>query len=155
MGSMEPTIKAGSRVLVDTSYYTRNPVKRFDIVVVKNLDGGPGWLVRRVIGLGGETIWIQSGKVFVNGKEIKEDFSFIPSINDFGPITIPQEQFFLLGDNRPDSIDSTSWKQPTVDKDAITGKVTKIVGKWSLIKPMEKDYQIKSETPRGKPRGIF
>ena len=127
--SMEPTIKAGSHVLVDTAYYTQNPVERFDLVVVKNPDGGAREFVRRVIGLGGETIQIQAGKILVNGKELKENFNFIPSQKDFGPITIPQDQFFLLGDNRPGSFDSASWKQPTVGKNAVVGKVTKVVGK--------------------------
>ena len=127
--SMDPTIKAGSHVLVDTAYYTQNPVERFDVVVMKNPDGGAKKFVRRVIGLGGETIQIQSGKVLVNGKEMKEDFKFIPSRKNFGPITIPQDQFFLLGDNRPNSFDSASWKQPTVGNNAIIGKVTKVVGK--------------------------
>lgn len=125
---MEPTIKAGSHVLVDTVYYTQNPIERFDMVVVKNPDGGAEEFVRRIIGLGGETIQIQSGKVLVNGKEMKKDFNFIPSKKDCGPIAIPQDQFFLLGDNRPDSFDSASWKQPTVGKNAIVGKVTKVVG---------------------------
>ena len=127
--SMEPTIKAGSHVLVDTAYYSQYPVERFDMVVVKNPDGGIEEFVRRVIGRGGETIQIQSGKVLVNGKELKEDFGTIPSQKDFGPLTISEGQFFLLGDNRPGSSDSASWKQPTVGNNAIVGKVTKIVAK--------------------------
>jgi len=96
---------------------------------VKNPDGGIEEFVRRVIGRGGETIQIQSGKVLVNGKELKEDFGTIPSQKDFGPLTISEGQFFLLGDNRPGSSDSASWKQPTVGNNAIVGKVTKIVAK--------------------------
>ena len=127
--SMEPTIKPGSLVFVDTACYKQNPVQRFDMVVVRDPDESANKYVKRVVGLGGEIIQIQSGKVFVDGKELKESFSFIPSKKDFGPLTIPPGQFFLLGDNRPVSFDSTSWRQATVGKDAILGKVGKIVEK--------------------------
>ena len=125
---MEPTVIAGSRVLVNTSYYRKNPVRRFDLVVVKEPDEWTKDSIRRVVGLGGETLQIQSGKVLVNGKELKETFSFISSSKNFGPITIPEGRFFVMGDNRPAAYDSTGWREPTIGKDDMAGKVIKIVG---------------------------
>ena len=120
---MEPTIKAGSHVLVNTAYYKKNPVQRFDLVVVKDRDEGTKKYIKRVVGLGSETIQIQAGKILVNGKELKEPFTSIPPTKEFGPLAIPTGQYFLLGDNRPNSLDSRNWKPPTVGQDAIVGKV--------------------------------
>ena len=82
--------------------------------------------IKRVIGLGNETVQIQGGKVIVNGQELKEPFNSMPSTNEFGPLVIPAGQYFLLGDNRPNSFDSRDWKQPTVGQHAIVGKVPDI-----------------------------
>ena len=82
--------------------------------------------VKRVIGLGNETVQIQGGKVIVNGQALKEPFNSMPPTNAFGPLTVPAGQYFLLGDNRPDSFDSRDWQQPTVGQDAIVGKVADV-----------------------------
>lgn len=119
--SMEPTIKHGSRVVADTKYYTHNQIQRFDIVIVKAADGK--YHVKRVIGLGGETVRLQGGKVVVNGQEIKESFASTPTTNEFGPLAVPARQYFLLGDNRPNSFDSRHWTPPTVGSDMILGKL--------------------------------
>lgn len=120
--SMEPTIKCGSHVVADTAYYTHNPIQRFDVVVVKAPDGKHKY-VKRVIGLGNETVQIQGGKVIVNGQELKEPFTSTPPTKEFGPLAVPAGQYFLLGDNRLNSFDSKDWKQSTVGQDAIVGKV--------------------------------
>jgi signal peptidase I len=123
--SMEPAIKRGSHVMVDTAYYTRNPVQRFDMIAVYMPDGKQ--YIRRVIGLGGETIQIQGGKIIVNGQVLKEPFLAIAPTNDFGPAPVPDKQYFLLGDNRPGSFDSRYWRQSTVGQEMIAGKVVEIV----------------------------
>lgn len=123
--SMEPTIKHGSHVVADVAYYTHNPVQRFDIVVVKATDGKQKY-IKRVIGLGNETVQIQGGKVIVNGQTLKEPFKSMPSTNAFGPLTVPAGQYFLLGDNRSNSFDSRNWNPPTVGQDAIVGKVADV-----------------------------
>ena len=123
--SMEPTFKRGSHVVADTTYYTHNPIQRFDVVVVKAPDGKHKY-VKRVIGLGNETVQIQGGKVIVNSRELKESFTSTSPTKEFGPLALPAGQYFLLGDNRPNSLDSRNWKPPTVGQDAIVGKVIKI-----------------------------
>jgi signal peptidase I len=66
-------------------------------------------LIKRIIGLPGDTIQIQSGKVFVNGKSIAEPYLQERPDYNYGPVTIPQNQYFVLGDNRNHSYDSHLW----------------------------------------------
>jgi len=117
--AMEPTIKPGDTVWVDHGYYTSHPVERFDMVLYKKI-------VKRVIGLGGEKVEIREGRVFINDQELRQTFEWIPLKESFGPITIPREEYFLLGDNRANSFDSRYWNPPTLKSPGITGKVVEI-----------------------------
>jgi signal peptidase I len=121
--SMEPTIKMGSAVRIDETYYSKNSIQRFDIVVVKDPDGRESRYVKRIIGLGGERFQIKNGKILVNGEPLKEPFVSIPPEDDFEPISVPNGEYFLLGDNRANSYDSRYWKKKTVSKDGIYAKV--------------------------------
>ena len=127
--SMEPTIKSGSHVLVDTTFYDKNPVRRFDIVAVKDPDGKDKQYVKRIIGLGGERVAIERDKILIDDIELRETFNTIPPDKDFGPVVVPQNEYFVLGDNRPNSYDSRYWKRATLRKDGIIGKVTLSVNK--------------------------
>jgi signal peptidase I len=121
--SMEPTIKMGSAVRIDETYYSKNAIQRFDIVVVTDSDGKESKYIKRIIGLGGERFQIKNGKILVNGEPLKEPFVSIPSEDDFEPISVPNGEYFLLGDNRANSYDSRYWKKRTVSKDGIYAKV--------------------------------
>jgi signal peptidase I len=135
--SMQPTVNPGDSVFADLFYYKRSPVQRGDIVVVKDPDGkmtADGkrevMYVKRVIGLGGDKIQIMSGKVYVNERALNgfDTGKYVSSfpVHDFGPVVIPQDQYFLVGDNLTDSIDSRQWKHSTVNVNGIYGKVTMI-----------------------------
>ncbi|MDQ3918478.1 MAG: signal peptidase I [Acidobacteriota bacterium] len=135
--NMLPTIKPGDRAAVDENYYSTNPVRRFDMVTFKlppedlvntqdvNKDTQ---FLKRVIGLGGETVEIKGGRVYVNGQALEEPFATIPpeAREKFGPVNIPEGEFFLMGDNRANSWDSRYWPKPTLKRQYIVGKVVRI-----------------------------
>jgi signal peptidase I len=111
-GSMEPTLNIGDRILVDKLSYHLHAVHRGDIIVFarppgETLEPGVNDLVKRVIGLPGETISAQNGQVYINGKPLKEPW--LPKgvvTDDFGPVHVPQGDYFVMGDNRGFSSDS-------------------------------------------------
>jgi signal peptidase I len=122
-GSMEPTLMVNDRVLVNKLSYDFHSVHRGDIVVFKKPadDTTPGItdLVKRVIGLPGETISAQNGHVYINGQQLKEPWlpngvatgqfpSSIPGClpAPAGACLIPSGDYFMMGDNRGDSADS-------------------------------------------------
>ena len=123
-GSMEPTLEPHDRILVNKLSYQLHPVHRGDIVVFKKPadDTTPGItdLVKRVIGLPGETISARGGQVYIDGRNLSE--SWLPKVDQQvttfpssipgclpsppGSCRIPSGEYFMLGDNRTDSSDS-------------------------------------------------
>ena len=122
--SMEKTIMTGDRVFGSRLSYLRKDPERFDIVVFKFPDDESQLFIKRVIGLPGEKVEIRDGKVYINDAEVPLDDSFIPepSIGNWGPGTVPEGHYFMLGDNRNYSKDSRFWQNTYVAKDKILGK---------------------------------
>jgi signal peptidase I len=138
-GSMEPTLQIGDRILVDKLSYHLHGVDRGNIVVFRrpadeNCGGAPvADLVKRVIGLPGETISLSKGYVDINGKRLNETWlptsvqgtTFPgptgPSYNLAKPYVIPANHYFVMGDNREDSCDSRYWGP--IPRSLIVGKV--------------------------------
>ena len=128
--SMTPTLQVGDRILVNKLAYRLHGVGRGDIVVFKRPPaedcGTPvADLVKRVIGLPGETILDKNDTVYINGKVLLEPW--LPK-NDtdtftgpFGPVKIGPNSYFVMGDNRTNSCDSRYWG--TVKRSLIVGKV--------------------------------
>lgn len=77
-----------------------------------------------MIGLPGETVEIKDGKVYINGSDTPLDDSFVPEvpIGSYGPYTVPEDSYFMLGDNRNRSRDSRFWDNTFVTFDEIVGK---------------------------------
>lgn len=136
--NMLPTIKVGDHAAVDVGYYEQHPVERFDMVVFtlppENMPDVEGVTkdtvyLKRVVGLGGETIEIKDGRVYVDGRALEEPFETVPlePQDKFGPARIPKGEYFLLGDNRPNSADSRYWPKHTLAKKNLLGKVVEIL----------------------------
>ena len=118
--------------------YSGHPIERFDIVVyevpdeAKRLTNSSGdiRMIKRIIGLPGEKVEIRSNQVFINDELLTEPFEKIVDESDrkkdFGPIRVPENEYFLLGDNRPNSEDSRWYPHPTIRKENIFSKVTNI-----------------------------
>ena len=122
--SMEKTIMTGDRIFGFRLAYGLN-LERFDIVIFKYPDDESKLFIKRVIGLPGEKVQIKDGKVYINDSEIPLDDSFVPEKprGSFGPYEVPENSYFVLGDNRNHSKDSRCWKSTSfVTFDEIVGK---------------------------------
>lgn len=110
--SMEPTLDIQDRIVVNKVVYHFRQPERQEIVVFRQVapEGTEKRdLIKRVMGLPGETFQIKDGVVYVNGKAIEENHPMNRDFADFGPIKIPKNSYFVLGDNRPASADSRFW----------------------------------------------
>lgn len=123
--SMLPTLHKDDRVLVNKLSYRLHDVHRGDVIVFKAPPGASTSevkdLIKRVVGLPGETIEGRGGTIFINGKPLAEPY--LPDgvqSREFPPEEVPSDSYWVLGDNRQDSKDSTFFK--AIDEDAIIGR---------------------------------
>ena len=123
-GSMENTIMTGDRVIGNRFAYSFSDPQRFDIIIFRYPDDESQLFIKRIIGLPGETVEIQDGKIYLNGSdEPLEDVQTNETmVGSFGPYTVPENSYFVMGDNRNDSKDSRYWTNTFVTKDEILGK---------------------------------
>ena len=125
-GSMMDNIMPNDRIVAFRLSYIRSKPKRYDIVVFRFPDDRTQLYVKRVIGLPGETVTIKAGKVYINNNPEPLDDTFVrtkPYEEDFGPITVSEDSYFMLGDNRNSSADSRVWNNKFVVSSDILGKV--------------------------------
>lgn len=123
-GSMENTIMPGDRVFGNRlAYITKDP-ERFDIIIFRYPDDETQLFIKRVIGLPGETVEIRDGLIYINGSDVPlEDVNIKePMTGSFGPYEVPEDSYFVMGDNRNNSLDSRYWKNTFVTKDEILGE---------------------------------
>ncbi len=117
--SMSPTLETGDLLLVDR---TDDDVARRDVVVAESPRDG-SLLVKRAVAVGGDTVGIEDGVLVVNGESVCEP-GVDPVLIDgsyFGPVTVPDGEVFLMGDNRDGSIDSRIFG--AVPTTAVVGEV--------------------------------
>ena len=130
--SMYPTLNEGDIMFLNEIGYYINGVNRFDIVVVKTDDDR---IIKRVIGLPGETVEYKDNILYINGEEVKEDFTHDVthnfSLSEIGHDTIPEGYYFVVGDNRGNSYDSR--KIGLVSKSQIKGKTNLILYPFNRI----------------------
>jgi signal peptidase I len=114
--SMNPTLHVGDRILVNKLSVRFGTINPGDIIVFKKPpaehcdDGTYSDLVKRVIGIPGQTITSKGNTVYVNGKPLKEPWTYFPNLNPpIKKITLKANQYFVMGDNRANSCDSRFW----------------------------------------------
>lgn len=131
--SMEPTLQDGDRVLVNKLSYRTGDIGRGDVVVFSrpdDLSAGPGdptELIKRVVGLPGDELQTRDGDLYVNGRLLEEPY-LDPDSTTAGlevPFTVPEDQIFVLGDNRTDSTDSRSFG--AIPTDSVLGRAFMIM----------------------------
>ena len=134
-GSMLNTIQEGDRIIASRIEYNFTDPERYDIIIFKAPDevakgNEKEYYVKRIIGLPGETVTIVNGVVYVadaEGKttQLKDDFiTACTPTGNFGPYNVPEDSYFVMGDNRESSIDSRYWVTTNyVPRDYIIGKV--------------------------------
>ena len=119
-GSMENTIMTGDRII---GLRLIRQYHRGDIVIFPDPDGGGYYLIKRIIGLPGDNVTIKNGTVSVNGTPLEEPYLKEPMRKDETfSITVPEEGYFMMGDNRNSSNDSRFWTNHFVHKDKIIAK---------------------------------
>jgi signal peptidase I len=136
--SMKPTLLVGDNIFVNKLSLDPNKFERGDIIVFEYPKDPSKVMVKRVIGLPGDIIEIRDKALFVNDNFFEEDYVvhadqhiFTKDLNErnnFGPITIPANYIFVLGDNRDASFDSRFWGFVEVSK--VEGKVNRIYWSW-------------------------
>jgi signal peptidase I len=117
-GSMEPTLHGcqgctNDRVLINKLAYDLKEPERGDIVLFRDPEGGAEPLIKRIVGLPGDTVAVRHGKLVLNGETRKEPYVVnracvkgVPKTCSFGPVTVPKGHVFVMGDNRARSYDS-------------------------------------------------
>ena len=126
--SMNTTLKNGEILLLNKIVYKKGNIKRFDIVVV---DKGDKYIIKRDIGLPGETIEYKNNELYINGEKIKDPYPSTKtddfSIEDVGHTKIPGDTYFVMGDNRADSLDSRYPSVGVIKKEHILGRARFII----------------------------
>ena len=134
--SMESTLSDGDNLIVDKLSYRFHDPERFDIVVFPYQYKKHTYYIKRVIGLPGETVQIDyEGNIYIDGEILQEDFGKEVIQNPgiaYEPITLGEDEYFVLGDNRNNSSDSRDPAVGSLRKDKLIGKA------WVRIYPFNK-----------------
>ena len=134
--SMEPTLHDGDRVFVDKITYQIDDPERFDVIVFPVQYEEEKYFIKRIIGLPGETVQIDTnGVIYINGEVLLESFGKeVIQADKIGlaaePIVLGEDEYFVLGDNRNDSFDSRYAQVGNISRDDIIGRT------WLLIWPL-------------------
>lgn len=123
--SMDPTFRTGQYLIVDELSYRIDPPNRGDVIIFRYPKDPSQFFIKRVIGLPGETVKIQNGQVYIENADGDTAKLNEPYVIDKGngadmTVKLPTGQYFVMGDNRPESSDSRTWG--TLPRDNIIGR---------------------------------
>ncbi len=157
--SMEPVLTEGDTIIINKLAFRKDNPERYDLIVFRQ--GGEEHMyydIKRVIGLPGETIRIADGEVYITSPDTREEVMLLEPykvepmlLSGFAaePITLDEDEFFVLGDNRNNSEDSRFSTVGNVVKDDIVGMAWIRINPFSLINKSNKDYVRPTPTPIG------
>jgi signal peptidase I len=107
--SMEPTLLPHDRVLVDKILYRLRQPHRGDVIVLKYPLNPQRNYIKRIVALPGDALEVRNGKLFVNSKRVIELYVNGEAQGNYGPLTVPKDSVFVMGDNRNNSEDSRAF----------------------------------------------
>lgn len=107
-GSMEPTLEPGDRILVNRFVYRFQEPRPGDVVVfIAPHDPASRDFIKRVVAVGGQSVEVRAGELYVDGKKLREPYvAQVPDRSSYGPVRVPADAVFVMGDNRTNSSDS-------------------------------------------------
>ena len=150
--SMVPSLQEGERVLVNKVVYKLHEPEMGDVIVFRppppySSEANP--FIKRIVALPGDTVEIKKGSVYVNGSELDEPYIMQPPNYTFQEQKVPEDNYFVLGDNRNSSNDShTGW---TVPRQNIIAKAWLSIwppGEWGLVTHYPLQEQLVSSTSK-------
>ncbi|ASA20824.1 signal peptidase I [Paenibacillus donghaensis] len=124
-GSMIPTIQINDHLIVEKMLWASS-LEHGDIIVFNHKPSVAEErmrLVKRLIGLPGDTVEVKEGVLYRNGAQVDEPYLQLTMDYDFGPVTVPAAHYFFMGDNRNISYDGHLWENKFVSEDELVGKV--------------------------------
>ena len=132
--SMNPTLKNNDVVIIDKLTHNFITLKRGDIISFYY--DNTKYLVKRIVGLPGETLVIKDNKIYINGEMISDYVADVAmdnfKLNEIGYEVIPKDMYFVLGDNRKNSLDSRDYRVGLIKKDDVIGK--KVIRLWPIFR---------------------
>lgn len=141
--SMEPMLEDGDNLIVDKISYRFEDPKRFDIIVFPFRYEEKTYYIKRIIGLPGETIYIDAlGCIYIDGEILEESYGkevIMDPGRAYEPITLGEDEYFVMGDNRNNSSDSRDPVVGNIHQDEFIGKA------WMRIWPLKKMGMIKHQ----------
>ncbi|WP_310550647.1 signal peptidase I [Paenibacillus glufosinatiresistens] len=134
--SMQPTLLEGERLFINKIGLLFTPPGRGEIVVLHDPEDGPQakeYLVKRVIGIPGDTVEVREHELYVNGRPVPESYTDVPIGDaDFAAVTVSPDHYFVMGDNRRSGASRDSRFFGEVDEERIVGRASLIW--WPLSK---------------------